>query len=507
MSSIGSLDSLMSRLTEDLGELVAAHEAGERPAARDFRAYADRPVDFCREVLGTEPWSKQREICEAVQRHPLVVVQSAVATGKDHIAAALALWACFARGAFVLITAPTDRQLTEIIGGHLRRHFRSGGLPGELFARALRVADPHAGILMLTSSAVDRLQGFHAPEMFVIASEMQGLEDWAIDALQGCAVGDRDRILGLGNPLRPLGRFYRACQDGSGWRRIVITAHEFPNVAEGKQIIPGGITRRAIEQARREWGTGSPQYLARIEAQFPTEAADSLVRREWLAAAAALWRERMQVDRPRQLSAALDVARGGADKCVLAIGDGQTVRGLYEFSGAGGGVAVAEESCRILDREGWPLLKPHLRQFCRTSGTLDRLAHCRRVTVDEVGLGASPLDQFRREGYPAVGFNGAHEPSDPQAKQRMLNRRAESYWHVRKLLEAGTLALPDDERLFEELLATTYEIQPASGKLKVGDKDTIRGLIGRSPDRADAVAMLVAPEPGGSFSQGRARYG
>ena len=50
---------------------------------------------------------------------------------------------------------------------------------------------------------------------------------------------------------------------------------------------------------------------------------------------------------------------------------------------------------------------------------------------------------------------------------------------------------PPDEMLTEELLYPTYEVK--DGKIKVMPKDTMRELLKRSPDRADALCLTFAP--------------
>jgi hypothetical protein len=47
--------------------------------------------------------------------------------------------------------------------------------------------------------------------------------------------------------------------------------------------------------------------------------------------------------------------------------------------------------------------------------------------------------------------------------------------------------LPPDEMLCEELQTPTYEIQ--NGKIRVMKKDTMRELLKRSSDRADALCL------------------
>jgi hypothetical protein len=55
--------------------------------------------------------------------------------------------------------------------------------------------------------------------------------------------------------------------------------------------------------------------------------------------------------------------------------------------------------------------------------------------------------------------------------------------------------LPPDELLIEELCTPTYEIQ--NGKIRIMKKQTMRELLKRSPDRADALCLTFAT--GGFF--------
>ena len=111
-----------------------------------------------------------------------------------------------------------------------------------------------------------------------------------------------------------------------------------------------------------------------------------------------------------------------------------------------------------------------------------------RVIVDEVGLGAGVLDRLRELEYQAEGFNGGSSPRDGD---RFANLRAQSYWVLRERLEAGELALPADERLMDELIATRWRPTP-EGKVRIEAKEDLKARLGRSPDKADAVVMAVA---------------
>ena len=94
------------------------------------------------------------------------------------------------------------------------------------------------------------------------------------------------------------------------------------------------------------------------------------------------------------------------------------------------------------------------------------------------------------DGYAVHGFNGGARAGAPD---RFANRRAEAYWTLARRLEAGEIALPEDEELATELLAIRWRPTP-EGRVRIEAKDNLRGRLGRSPDRADAVSMAFAYE-------------
>jgi hypothetical protein len=87
------------------------------------------------------------------------------------------------------------------------------------------------------------------------------------------------------------------------------------------------------------------------------------------------------------------------------------------------------------------------------------------------------------------------DPVSPRAFGRSLNERAESHWHLRDRLspDRGDIAFPRDPELIEELLAIRWR-GGSGGKVQIVEKSEVRARIGRSPDKADALAMLFQPE-------------
>lgn len=505
----------LERLELEAQELLEDH--GERGGdLQGIRTrYRDDPVGFIRDVLHSDPWWRQVEVAERVRDNPLVVVRSAHGMGKDWLEARLLLWHVYARGGLGIYTGPTDRQL-GIGMKEIRAAFKASDLPGQLFSRALRIGDDER-LLAFTSSSVSASTGWHDDNGVMIAiSEGQGeaVEATAYDAAFGMVTEEDSRLVVGGNPIRPSGRFFEINRK-SNWVAIKISAFEHPNIAAGRRVVPYGPGPDWPKQIAEEYGKDSAYYVSRVLAEFPEEAEDALIRRDWLEQAAARWEEEKEWHQRAPLTFAVDVARMGADASVIGIRRGPV---LLEF--------VQWRKTDLMETTGRIIRE--LRRFgVRFAGapTPDDLnqwvgrgvPRTARIVVDDIGVGSGPVDRLReiqkerggeqwpiapsygaanRNGGPVlptiptveiIAYNGGSSPLGKDA-HRYLNRRAESHWHLRKLLEKGEIALPPDPELFEELLAVQWTTTSA-GKIQIEDKDAIRRRLKRSPDRADAVVM------------------
>ena len=110
------------------------------------------------------------------------------------------------------------------------------------------------------------------------------------------------------------------------------------------------------------------------------------------------------------------------------------------------------------------------------------------IIVDAGAMGAGVIDRLRQMGMPNVfeiNFGGAAIDSD-----RYANIRAEIYFKTLEWLKAGG-AIPNDTDLKSELTVTEYKYTSA-GKIILQPKERIKELTGRSPDRADSLALTFA---------------
>ena len=475
-----SYQGAVKRLRSELGELLET-----RDNVRDldaFGKYKDDPVGFMRDVLGADPWSRQIEIAETVLELPLVCVQGANGVGKDFTIGQLALWWAYARRGLVLVTAPTQRQVREVLFGEISRAWhRADDLPGELFAQALRLGPgTEGGIIGFTSTAVSNLTGFHGARILGVLSEAQGLEPMAWEGLLSCATGSEDKLLAVGNPLQPSGQFYEAAR-GDTWASITIPAAEHPNMLEGRTVIPGGPSVEWMERMASEYGKGSNTYRSRVLSQFPDMGEEALFSRSWLDAAAA----RHESGEFAELAAeaipivAVDPARYGPDSTVAAIRRGPVIEKLVEWKNA--------STTETADRVEKLALGAGVKRKWIAEAVGEKPG---AIVVDVVGLGAGVVDQLHDKGFKVTAFNGG---AFGYEQRRFLNVRAEAAWTLRKLLEDGVIAIPRDPKLFDELLATNWS-PTADGKVRIEPKPDIKSRLGRSPDRADAVMMAMSEQ-------------
>lgn len=454
---------------DEASRVLEEHGGGETAT---LRRYADDPIRFVREVLGETdpgPWSAQVEIAEAVRDRPRVVVRSAHGMGKDWLGSRLLLWWVYARDGLAIVTAASERQLKNIVMREVRAAFRAAGdgLPGTLLTGELRL-DDEARLLAFTGASVDTMVGYHDRAVLVVISEGQGerVEDMAYDAAFAVATSAESRILALGNPVRRQGRFYEI-NGAPNWHDVAIPARLHPNIATGERVIPNGPDRAWVAAIAEEYGEESDWYRSRVGAEFPRRDITTLVEDAWLDRAVALWRETDATDGwSGPATFGVDVARQGADASALAVYQGAGVRRVATWRGASTVVTADRVEAEAKPFDARP-----------------------RVVVDVIGLGAGVHDTLRERGWGGRvdGFNAAQRAWDAD---RFANRRSEAAWRVRKALEAGQLALPDDPALLEEIAAHAWGVDP-TGRVMLESKDDVRAKLRRSPDRFDAVAMAV----------------
>jgi hypothetical protein len=110
----------------------------------------------------------------------------------------------------------------------------------------------------------------------------------------------------------------------------------------------------------------------------------------------------------------------------------------------------------------------------------------KNVNLDAVALGAGIYDRLREQ---KVYINGVIAGGEPMDKEHYVNSRAEMYDNLRKLFEAGTISIPDDQDLIAQLSSIRFKIA-SDKKLQLVSKEEMKRTYHlKSPDKADSLAL------------------
>ncbi len=448
---------------------------------------------------------KQSEVVEAVRDHPRVACYSSNAAGKSYTAARIAIAYLESHSpGYVVTTSSSWRGVDKVLWPEIRRALIYA--PYQLGGTLLKTEwqrGPQWGAFGVSADVAENFAGFRTENgVLIIVDEASAIEQEIMDAINALAAGKDSRILLIGNPLRPSGPFYEACRSDN-WHTLHISAMDTPNVAAGREVIPGLATREWVEDRKADWGENSPAYQARVLGEFPDMAEDTLIPLFWAEAAmerpihwykctkckyrevygelsdgrecseCGATMEPIALDRSA-LHMGVDIARGGSDRTVLLIRDDVAVRHV----------------------------ETHLhKSLMDTAGRVQRLADDwgvspERVHLDDCGLGGGVTDRLLELdfGVHAVNFGAkAHD------SKRFANSRAESYWGLRDALDPTRheipLAIPREYSALAHECTIARLAYKSTGQIKLESKDDIKKRLGRSPDEADALALTYVAAP------------
>lgn len=503
-----------------------------------FAEYAHRPADFILEVLGVPFLTpEQIRICEQVRDRREINVQAGNGVGKTFVMACLVLWWVFARGGLAITTAPTQRQVRELLWREVRQLYdQNRGTLGGRRRGLMRIElSERMAAWGFTASQhqEEGFQGIHEENLLAIEDEASGITDVIDDGFDSCLTAATNKGCRIGNPLAAGTPFFYACTT-HGSIRIPVWTHpnvswaydpdtgdmardvakaimevdargrpavrereEWPEWCQREDPIPGAVSVEWIEKARADprRGPGTGYWEARLWARFPEDVANAIVPRAWFEDA----RNRYDED-----PAGWD-ARAMQHPWVhgLDVGDGVDPHALVQRRGPV--IYIAQLMPSIGDQEDTARATGWLLEELRTKGG--------RGYVDRTGVGANvnaSLRQTKRAKQAewtvtGVSFGGKpltrrrKGPRDDDEVPEFLNRKGELYYHLREGIRSGRTAIaplgPLEEQLKEDLARTQF-FHTSTGKVQIEAKETVRKRLGRSTDLGDAAALTVEiPRP------------
>lgn len=483
-------DGLAYRIRSDLVNLTRLRFPSDE--------YRERPVDFFREVLGVEPWSRQIDIINAVRDHKRVAVCSGHKVSKSHSAAGIALWFyCSFSDARVVMTSTTSRQVDQILWRELRMmRARSGrcvackeedpeglrihrpcphsalieGEQGELARTGLKATD-FREIVGFTAREAEAVAGISGRNLLYIVDEASGVGNDIFEAIEGNRAGGA-RIVMFSNGTKNEGEFFEAFTSKSNYYYSMrVSSEETPNVVSGEVLIPGLATREWVDEKKIEWGEDSALYKIRVKGEHALNEEGRIFSVHMIGQAEARWSITPEAGR---LYIGLDPAgeSGKGDESMFAPRRGLKLLGLRGYRGLSAAAHVSHLT-RMLTELRLPREVPV-------------------VVVDREGPIGTPL--YRLLGDYLETNPHAFELVGVRASDRAV-RQPQTYDRMRDELAANLEswfrdggAIVEDTRLAHELHVFEWK-EAANGRLKLTPKDQVRKALGRSPDRYDALAL------------------
>ena len=484
---------------KNLNRSVAARKA--KPPADDRitkqRSFRTDPNEFAKRVLNVQPWQKQREILLALANHQQVAVRSCNGAGKTFTAALAVLWWLMSYdNAIVITTAPSERQVKELLWREIRRLYMPHReiIGGKLTRTRLDFAANRYAYGFSTNTE-DRFQGFHSGNILVIVDEASGVDEFIYYAIDGILTTQNAKLLMIGNPHGLAGTFYDAFHknrkqfhtvhisafDTPAFTEAGITAEniadlEYPDPVDEEttddeqpdptpqdSTIPYGLsTPRWALRLFNSHGPQSSVYQTRVAGQFPSQANDTLIALRDVEAAV----KRPHVVQPDDKPIiGLDIARFGDDKTIIIVREGIRVRHIEELRKS---------------------------DLVNTTGRVITVADefkARHIMIDEVGIGAGVLDTLKQDRkFITTGINGGARSDDPN---KYGNLRAQIFDGLRQRFADSQISIPNDPELISQLASLTYRYN-ARGQLLLESKEIIKGHGRQSPDKADALAYAFA---------------
>jgi len=424
------------------------------------------PAWFARNILGVHLWSKQVEAVESVRDHPRTAIRSCHGPGKTFTEAVMLLWFLSAyANSRVISTAPTWTQVEQLLWREVAGLVDRALVPigGTLGATKLEFA-PDWFAIGLSTDRPERFAGHHAENILLLVDEASGVDEAIFEAGEGYLTSANSRIALAGNPTQVTGQFHRAFNsEAHAWNTITISVEDTPNFTG--EDVPEAVARKLpsrswAEDMAARYGRDSDVYRVRVLGEFPKQASSSAM---GLGAVEAAQHRTLPAGEPRRL--AVDVARFGDDRTVIALREGPRIR-LVETLHHNDTMQVAGATLRWARKLGVTV-----------------------VHIDDTGVGGGVTDRLR-ETAPDIDVQAFNGGQRAVAEDDYPNARSEAWFNLSDMLP--DLDLDPDLELRADLVAPRYKLD-SRGRRALEPKDQTKKRLKRSPDAGDAVVMLCAP--------------
>lgn len=451
--------------------------------------YKDDPVLFVREVLGADPFPWQAEVLQAYgSGERRISIRSGHRVGKSAVLSWMAIHQLLFRfPQKTIVMAATEKQLFNALMPEIRQWIAIMPQPvqdcllvqSEYIRHKKRPEASFLSAVAVRTENPEAIAGAHSGGAFgegfilIICDEASGIPDVVFESLAGSMAGKNATTILAGNPVRRTGFFAQTHsrlrqtekREPGLWKTFHVSSEHNPNVSEDL----------AADIAAR-YGVESNAYRVRVLGEFPVSEGDSIIPYDVVVAAGG--REVAQQTAPMVWG--VDVAAHGDDRTILAKRRGN----------------IVPQPAKVWRKLDPMQITSKLKQEYDETPAADRPT---AIYVDVLLWGAAVVARCREIGMPVIGVNVGESPGMVHG-ERYRNLRTENWFVMRDWFMRRDCRIPYDEEWFEELATQPFITLDSNGKILATPKKKVRNMLGRSPDKADALMLTFTH--GGVFMPG-----
>tara|TARA_X000001382_G_scaffold104671_1_gene79786 strand:+ start:442 stop:2103 length:1662 start_codon:yes stop_codon:yes gene_type:complete len=417
----------------------------------------------------------------------------------------------------VILTSTTAKMIRKRGWPVIQELYRTckGGYPAHMVdskttLQAVRGDDKHAifSIPVLdgsTSKAVANIQGIRSPRTMVIVDEATDTPEAAFEACSNLQKGTKEfKFLAIGNPHSKFDQHGRFATPKNGWSSISIEDQEWetergvcvrfdgmksPNMLAGKSKYEFLINEDQIKQAQKYDGEDSPKFWKYTRGMWSPEGVCKTVLSESLIEKYRVMHPAIFI-RESNMIAGLDPAFAGGDRCVI-----QLAR-YGDFDNGKMGIQLEKNEVIELDaKSSEPVhfqIANRTRQICEENNI-----HPSKLAIDATGEGGGLCDILAKTWSSEIqrvefGGKASDRPVSPEDHRPSCdvyaNKVTELWFSVRQWAINEQLrnmqhdaAIEFCGRMFDDEKRMTI----------IERKVDMKSRTGKSPDLADAVALVV----------------
>jgi len=449
-----------------------------------MKLWRAKPKIFFRDVLDFTPLPWQEECAELYVNNDRLAMVASKGVGKTRFLASIT-WHFFITHHMAKIAALSitkDHLMANLWAELLKARAESPLLvksTNEGFSKI--TLKGHEGYCFIDarsfpkqadeSQQASALAGLHADNVAFVIDEAGTIPDAVIQtadaALSTGSEGNKKaRLLVTANPEEPKGTIYRACMGKTKQKWAVYRVSGDPDDPKRSSLVDKLWAQDLIDQ----YGRDDPWVMVNVLGKYPTVSSNQLLTEQEIFES--MNRDVKESDiKNHQLRLGIDVARGGVDSTVFAMRRGLKAYPVEQISSNIMGPELASKAAFMVEEK-----------------------RIERIFVDNTGgFGSSVVDSLAL--FPNIDITPVHYSSKAQDK-RYYNKRTEMWVRLRDWVRKGG-CLPKDPQLADEILMPKLIFH--GGVFRLEEKEQIKSRLGRSPDRADALAQTFADVEQPSF--------